>query len=148
MPDPKTFTTTLLLHGKNATGIEIPDAIVDGFDAGRKPPVVVSINSHSYRTTVAPRGGVYLVPASAEVRKAAGIQAGDEIEVTIHLDTEPRVVEVPTDFAAALKAAGLRETFDKLAPSHKKEHVRAITEAKAAATRERRIAKAIEKLQA
>jgi hypothetical protein len=141
------FRTTLLAAGKTATGIEVPADIVDGFGSGKRPPVQVTINGHTYRSTIAVMGGVYMVGVSAENRAAAGIQAGQEIDVDLTLDTAPRTVEIPGDFAAALAAApGARHRFDQMPYSHQKEHVRAITEAKKPETRERRITKAIEAL--
>lgn len=141
------FRTTLLAAGKSATGIEVPAEIVGGFGAGRRPPVQVTINGHTYRSTVAVMGGRFMVGVSAENRAAAGIEAGEEIDVDLILDTEPRTVELPEDFAAALDAVpAARARFDRLPYTHRKEHVRAIMEAKKPETRERRIAKAIEAL--
>lgn len=65
------FRTTLQLNGPTATGIQVPDEIVEGLGAGRKPPVRVTIGGHTYRSTVASRGGRYLVGVSAENRQAA-----------------------------------------------------------------------------
>ena len=141
------FRTTLLAAGKTATGIEIPPAIVEDMGAGKRPPVQVTINGHTYRSTVAVMGGAYMVGVAAEHRAAAGIEAGEEIEVDLILDSEPRTVEVPADFAAALDAVpGARARFDRMPHSHQKEHVRAIMEAKKPETRERRISKAVEAL--
>ena len=98
------FRATIELHGRTATGIEVPSEVVDGLDAGRRPPVRVTIGSHSYRTTVASRGGRFLVPLSAEQRAGAGVAAGDEVDVDVELDTAPREVDVPADLAAALDA--------------------------------------------
>jgi hypothetical protein len=138
------FRATLALAGKTATGIEVPPELVEALGAGKRPPVVVTLGAHSYRSTIASRGGRFLLPVSAENRAAAGVAAGDEIDVDVVLDSVPREVELPADLAAALDAApGARERFDALAYSHRKEHVRAIEEAKAEATRERRIAKAV-----
>ena len=138
------FKTTLLqAEGMNATGIEIPAKIVDGFEQGKKPKVAVTINGYTYRNTVAVMGGKYMVGVAKEHRDKAGVKGGDKIEVKLELDTAPREVEVPKDFAAALKKAGARTAFDKLAFSHRKEHVRSIEEAKAAETRARRIEKSV-----
>ncbi|MFL5843208.1 MAG: YdeI/OmpD-associated family protein [Solirubrobacteraceae bacterium] len=142
------FRTTLLLHGKSATGIEVPPEVVESFGAGKKPPVRVTINGHSYQSTVAPRGDVFLVGVSAANREAAGVAAGDEIDVDIEHDASPRTVEVPQDLREALDAAGVGERFDALAYSHRKQHVLAVQDAKTEATRQRRIAKAVEMLQA
>ena len=92
-------------------------------------------------------GGRYLIPVAAERRDAAGVKAGDRLTVDISLDSVPREVEVPKYIADAFKKAGVLPAFDKLSYSHRKEHVRAIEDAKTEATRERRIATAIEKLQ-
>lgn len=138
------FKTTLVKDDKTTgMGIDIPADIVTGLNAGKRPPVVITLNGYSYRTTVFVMGGRFMVPLAAEHRTAAGVSAGETLEVTIVHDTAPRTVTVPDDFAAALDAAGVREKFDKLSFTHRKEHVRAIEEAKAAETRARRIAKSV-----
>jgi len=140
------FETTMFLSGNN-TGIEVPSGLIDDLGAGRKPPVIVTVNGYEYRSTVAVMGGRYLIPFSSDKRAATGIRGGDPIVVDLELDTAPRTVEVPEDLAAALDAApGAREAWERLAPSHKKAHVTAIDSAKAMETRQRRIAKAIEML--
>ena len=141
------FRATLNLHGATATGIEVPADVVERLGAGKRPPVRVTIGAHTYRSTIAPRGGRFLVGVSAENRAAAGVKAGDELQVSLALDTAPREVEVPPDLAAALAAdADAAAAFARLSYSHRKEHVRAIESAKAPATRERRVAAAIAQL--
>ena len=77
---------------------------------------------------------------SADKREASGIKGGDQVEVTVELDEEPRTVEVPEDLRAALSAkVGAMEAFEALAYSRRKEFVRQVNEAKAQETRERRI---------
>jgi len=142
-----TFRTTLLSSGNNV-GIEVPEDIVLGFGAGKRVPVVVTIDGdYSYRNTVAVMGGRYLISFSSETRAATGKGGGDEVEITLEHDTAPRTVEVP----AALQEAFDQEpaaaaAWEKLAPSHRKEHARAINEAKSDETRDRRVAAAIAKL--
>jgi hypothetical protein len=134
------FTAALELHGKSATGLAVPPEVVESLGS-RRPAVVVTLGSHTYRSTIASMGGRYLLPVSAENRAAAGLTAGDEVEVDVALDTAPREVELPADLAAALDAGtGLRTRFDALAPSRRKEHVRSVESAKADATRARRVA--------
>lgn len=141
------FRTTVELGGKTATGIEVPPEVVAALGAGKRPPVVVTIGDHSYRSTVAVMGGRYLLPLSAENRAGAGVAAGDEVDVTVELDTQPREVTVPPDLAAALAADDTaKERWDRLSYSHQRQHVMAIEEAKADATRQRRIVKALEML--
>jgi hypothetical protein len=142
------FTTTVELAGKTATGFEVPAEVLSSLGSGKRPAVSVTIGGYTYRTTIGTMGGRPMIPLSAENRTGAGVAAGDAIDVDIELDTAPRTVEVPADLASALADAGVRERFDALAFSHRKEHVRAVESAKAAATRERRIAKCVEMLQA
>ena len=141
------FRTTLYQpEGRSVTGIEVPPEVIEALGGGKKPAVALSVNGYAYRSTVAVMGGRYMIAFSSEHRAASGLKGGDAIAVEIALDTAPREVELPEDFDAALEAAGLRSAFDRLAPSHRKEHVRAINEAKTAETRTRRIDKAIEKI--
>lgn len=111
--------------------------------------MTVTLNGYTYRSTVAAMGGRYLLPLSAEHRNAAGVQAGDEVDVDVELDTQPRVVEVPADLRAALDGdPQAKAAWERLSYSHQRQHVLAIDQAKATATRERRIAKALEMLRA
>ncbi|MGY1821131.1 YdeI/OmpD-associated family protein [Geodermatophilus sp. SYSU D00079] len=138
------FTTTIELGGKTATGFEVPPDVVEALGSGRRPAVTVTLAGHSYRSTVATMGGRFLVPLAAENREAAGVAAGDTVEVDLELDTAPRVVEVPADLAAALDAEpAARRRFDALSYSHQRRHVLAVEGAKAAATRERRVTAAV-----
>jgi len=141
------FETDLLLVDGRNTGIEVPPEVVASFGAGKRPPVVVNVNGFEYRSTIASMGGTFLIPFSSDKRAATGLAGGDHLVVDLELDTAPRIVEPPADFAEALDAApGAREAWDRLSPSHKKAHVTAIEGAKAAETRQRRIAKAVEAL--
>ena len=125
----------------------MPEEVVAGLGSHKRPPVRVTIGSYTYRSTVARMGGRFLLPVSAEVRKGAGVAAGDEVDVDVVLDDAPREVTVPDDLAAALDAVdGARPRFDAQNYTQRKEDVRGVEEAKAAATRERRIAKVVDRL--
>ena len=138
------FRTTILQSGPTATGIRVPDEVVESLGAGRRPPVRVTINGVTYRNTIAVMGGVYMVGVSAENRAATGVKGGDEVDIDIELDTAPRVVELPPDFAAALEAEPrAAATFERLSPSMKGYHVTQVTGAKTDETRQRRIAKSV-----
>lgn len=133
------YRTTIALLGIN-TGIPVPDDVVEALGQGRKPPVVVTVGGHTYRTTVASRGGQYLLSLSAANRAAAGVAGGDQVDVDIELDTAPREVEVPADLAAALASdPAARAAWDRLTYSHRQRHVLAVEGAKAAETRARRV---------
>ena len=143
------FRTTLSLHGKSATGIEVPAEVVAALGSGKKPAVTVTVNGYSYRSTVAVMGGKNLIPVSAEHRKAAGLTAGDAIEVDLVLDTEPRTVDVPAELAEALKGAPeAKAAFEKASHSRQRQWAESVTSAKTDETRERRLAKVLDELNA
>lgn len=145
-----TFTTAVeQAEDSNATGLRVPAEVVAALGAGKRPKVTVSLNGYTYRSTVAAYGELFMLPLAAEHRTAAGVKAGDQVEVTIELDLAPRTVEVPADLAAALAGQpGATATFDALSYTLRKEYVRQVEEAKAPATRERRIAGILVKLKA
>lgn len=139
-----TFRSVIELGGKTATGFEVPADVVEAFGRGKRVPVRVTVGAHTYRSTIAVMDGRYLLPLSAENREAAGVAAGDEVDVTLELDDAPRDVEVPDDLAAALDAEpSARATFDALSNSNKRFHVLQVTGAKTDDTRRRRIAKSV-----
>jgi hypothetical protein len=142
------FRATIQLGGKTATGIGVPAEVVASLGPNKRPPVRVTIKGHTYRSTVAPMGGgVFMLGVSAENREAAGVQAGDEVDVDIELDTEPREVTVPPDFADALdRDADAKRFFDGLSYSNRLRHVLSIEQARTAETRQRRIAKVVSTL--
>jgi hypothetical protein len=138
------FRTTLLLNGKTATGFVVPPEVVESLGAGKRPPVTVTINGYTYRNTVAPMGGVFMLGVSAEHRAGAGVAAGDELDVEVELDTAERTVEVPPDLAAALAAdEAARAAFEGLSYSRQRWYVLSVTDAKTEATRVRRVEKAV-----
>ncbi|MGZ8438428.1 MAG: YdeI/OmpD-associated family protein [Candidatus Limnocylindrales bacterium] len=141
------FRTTIEQGDKTATGIRVPPAIVDALGAGKRPKVRVTIREYTYRSSVAVMGGAYMIGVSAESRAGAGVAGGDEVDVDIELDTAPREVTVPADFAAALDGEpNARRTFEGLSYSNKSWHVLQVEGAKTDETRQRRIAKSVDSL--
>ncbi|MFY9613882.1 MAG: YdeI/OmpD-associated family protein [Candidatus Dormiibacterota bacterium] len=141
------FRTTLIGAGKTALGINVPAEVVESLGRGKRPPVKVTINGYTYRNTVAVMGGEYMVGVSAEHRQGAGVGPGDEVDIDMELDTAPREVEVPPEFAKALKSEpAAKKKFESLSYSGKLTHVAPIANAKTAETRDRNIAKAISAL--
>ena len=140
-----TFTTKVLGIGNN-TGIEVPAENIAELGAGKKPAVKVNLSGYAYSSTVGVMSGKHLIPLSAAHRKASGLSAGDEIAVTLELETEARTVDVPADLASALERSKVKAAFDNLAPSKRKEFVRQLEDAKTPETRERRLAKILEGL--
>ncbi|WP_291053812.1 YdeI/OmpD-associated family protein [Herbiconiux sp.] len=141
------FEATILSSGKTATGIPVPESVVEALDAGKRIPVVVTINGYSYRSSIVFYTGQYLIALSAENRAGAGVTAGETVEVDVQLDEQPREVEVPADLAEALGAeADAAAAFAALSYSNKRRIVLSIEGAKTDATRQRRIEKALGEL--
>ena len=142
------FTTTILGSG-NKAGIEVPEEVISALGAGGRPPVVVTINGKSYRSSVAVMGGQNLIGVSTANREFTGVAAGDTIEVDVELDTQPRIIEVPDDLAEALAAEPEAQAFyATLYYSTQRRYVEPIGEAKTDETRARRIAKVVADLKA
>lgn len=137
------FRAEILLAGKNNTGIVVPPEVVEALGAGGRPAVVVTVNGHTYRSTVATMGGRHLIPVSAERRAATGIRSGvpgQQADVDVELDTKPREVEVPDDVRSALESDdAARAAFERLSFSAQSRHLLSITGAKTEATRQSRI---------
>ena len=128
--------------------VELPFDAKKEFGRAR-PPVRVSINGYTFRSTIAVYGGRYYVPVRRDRREAAGVEAGDIVRVTIAPDTGARTVEPPAELAAALAKNGpARAQWERLSYTHKKEHAEAIHQAKKPETRARRLQETLEKLTA
>jgi Bacteriocin-protection, YdeI or OmpD-Associated/Domain of unknown function (DUF1905) len=135
------------LTGKTAAGFKVPANIVESLGSGKRPPVRVTINGHTYRTSVGIVGGRFMVGVSAENRKSAGVVGGGETDIDIELDSQPREVVLPPDFKKALdQEPAARQFFDGLSYSQRRWFVMGIEEAKTAETRLRRIDKAVDRL--
>ena len=142
------FRAPLELGGKTATGITVPEKVVTSLGTSKRPAVRVTINGYTYRSTIAPRGGRFMLPVSAEHREGAGIAAGDTVGVELELDTEPRELAVPPDLAKALaRDPAAKKAFDGLSYSKKQRFTIPIEQAKTPDTRQRRVDKAITELQ-
>ena len=134
------FRAVIEQSGVTATGIPVPDEVVAGLGPGKRHAITVTINGHSYRSSVAPYRGAYMIALSAENRTKAGVAGGDEVDVTVELDDQPRTVEEPAALSAALAAdPAARTAFDQLSFSNQRRHVLAIDSAKTDATRQRRL---------
>ena len=143
------FRAVVQLFGKTATGVEVPREVVAALGAGKRPPVRVTIGSYTYRNTIAPMGGAYLIGISAENRTRAGVTAGDEVDIDVELDTQPREVDVPDDLRAAFDQDPVaRAAFEKLSYSRQRGLVDPITQARTDATRQRRLDAALAALAA
>jgi uncharacterized protein YdeI (YjbR/CyaY-like superfamily) len=128
----------------NATGVEVPDHVMQALGPQGRPPISITINGHTWRSRVAAMRGQRLIGISAAHRTAAGIREGDVIEIDVELDEAPRTVVEPADLAEVLNGCPeARASFDRLPFGLRQKHVAAIEDAKSTAVRERRISKLV-----
>ena len=119
---------------------EVPEEVDQALGGGKRQAVTITISGHAWNSRIAIMRSRYLIGLSSANRRAAGVATGNEVEVEVELDVEPRVVVEPTDFADALDAdPAARGAYDRLSYCRKREHVRAIETAKRRETRSRRI---------
>jgi hypothetical protein len=141
------FRTKILSAGKTAAGIEVPPRVVESLSSSKVPLVRVTIQGYTYRSAVAVMGGKFMIGVSNENRKAAGVAAGDTVDVDLELDTEPRELAVPDDFTKALsRDAKARKAFEGLSNSKKQRLVLPVANGKTPETRQRNIEKAMSAL--
>jgi Bacteriocin-protection, YdeI or OmpD-Associated/Domain of unknown function (DUF1905) len=141
------FTAELRDARGGGAVFDVPHEVAEALAGAKRPPVVVTIGGHTFRTRIAVYGGQPLVGVSKANRAAAGIAVGDRFPVELALDTEPRIVAVPDDLAAALAAdPPAAATFDQLSHTHRREYVAWIEEAKRPETRARRVAGTLDRL--
>jgi hypothetical protein len=132
-----------LAPGKDALGFVVPPEAIETLGHGARPPVRVRIGDYEFRYTVGVMNGDAMIGLSKAVRKETGVAPGDEVDVELVVDTSPRTVDVPDDFAEAMAGTGTRAFFDGLSNSLQRYHVDSIEGAKADDTRRRRIDKAV-----
>jgi hypothetical protein len=131
----------------NTAGFVIPDEVVEELGGGRKPKVVVTVGEHTWRSSVVNMGGEFMLGMSLANREAAGVAAGQVLDLDVVLDTAPRTVDVPDDLAAALdREPSAREAWAGWSFTRQKEAARLLTEAKKPETRERRLEKVLSEL--
>jgi hypothetical protein len=125
-------------------GLEVPEEIVTALGAGKRPNITITINGHSWNSRMAIMRGRYLIGLSTANRQAAGVATGDDIEVTVELDSALRVVVEPAELSRALRLNPLaRRAYDRLTYSRRREMVRGIESAKRLETRSLRVEKAV-----
>lgn len=136
------FRTVLHQQGNNV-GIVVPHEVVAELGVGKRPLVKVTIDgTYSFVYTIAVMGGKNMIGFSAAHRAASGFRGGDEVDVVLQLETAPREIDMPPELTAALAADPVAAAaFEKLSFTFRKEHARAISEAKAEETRQRRLEK-------
>lgn len=140
----ETFRATIVQTGKTACGIQVPEAVVEALGGSKRPAVVITLDHYTYRSTVAPMGSEWWVGVNADHRAASDLKAGDEVQVTLELDTAPRELEVPPELEAALDAdSRARAFFDGLSYSNRRVFTLSVEGTNNPETKARRVEKAI-----
>jgi hypothetical protein len=141
------FKAKLEPRGPAAAVVLTDEQVAEVGQGAKRFPVKATVNGHSWRGSVARMRGEFLLGLNKEIRGAAGVEAGDEVEVVLELDVEERQVEMPPALTIALAGnAAAKAGYESLSYTHRKEYARWIAEAKKEETRERRVAQALEKL--
>jgi len=134
-------------HGGNTAGFEIPDEVIEELGGGRRPKVVVTVGRHTWRSSIANMAGTFMLGVSMANRAAAGVSAGETLDVDIELDTAARTVDVPDDLAAELETdRSAHAVWEGWSFTRRKEAARLLTEAKRPETRARRLEKVLAEL--
>ncbi|MCE4026375.1 YdeI/OmpD-associated family protein [Microbacterium sp. Au-Mic1] len=129
-----------------AGAIVLTDAQVAEISSAKAFPVAVTIGQNTARLRLARMGGKNLIGFSKANRAAMGIELGEEFDAVIAPDAAERTVDVPDALASALADAGLTAAYDALSFTRRKEIAVSVADAKQEATRDRRIAKALDEL--
>jgi len=128
-------------------GIVVPEEAMSALGPGKRYPVVVTVDAHTYRNTVGWYKGAFRIAFSAENQKSAGVAKGDTVDITLELDDAPRTLELPADLSAALASACALERFTALSLSKQRALVDPWVAAKTDATRDKNFAKMLDAAQ-
>jgi hypothetical protein len=133
--------------GGNTAGFRIPDEVVYELGGGRRPKVVVTLGPHTWRSSIASMSGEFWLGVSSANREAAGVTAGQTLDLVVELDSDARTVDVPEDLATELgRDPGAREAWARWSFTRRNEAARLLSEAKKPETRARRLAKVLAEL--
>ncbi len=140
------FTAAIRREGVNYL-VATPESVTDWFGTSGYVPVAGLVNGIGIRATLVPKpAGRHSVFLNAEMRREAEIGEGDDVSVTLWLDTSDRSPQMPADVEDAFAVTGVLDIFEGQSESHQREMLVWIEDAKRAATRQSRISKAIEHL--
>lgn len=142
------LTVDVIATGRTTATIILTQEQVDAIrgEPGRaRVPLAITYRKQTFRTSVSVYRGEWMTVVNQEMRDG-GLEPGSFYTVDMAVDAAPRTVEVPDDLRAAISAAGLDASWDALAYTHRKEHVRSVEDAKKPETRARRVEAVVAKL--
>jgi hypothetical protein len=147
MSEKHTFKAVIKNAGGGGAFVEVPFDVEAAFGS-KRPKVRAMIEGLPYRGTLVRMGAdCHIFPVLKDIREQVGKGFGDEVEITLEADAEPRTVELPPELAEFFEQEpAVRDFFEKLAYTHQKEYVNWIKDAKQETTRQKRVAKTIELL--
>jgi hypothetical protein len=135
------------IEGKEAgvvAAITPPVDVIEYFGTRGRVPIRGTINGFAFRSSLMPMGGCHMMPVNKALRKGAGAEPGDLVEVVMERDEAERTVKAPPELVKELaKSKSARERWEGLAFTHKKEMANSISGAKQEETRKRRLAKVL-----
>lgn len=127
--------------------VDVPADVLARISPKRRVPVQVTVNGHTFRTTIAPMQGCLILGFNKANAAAAAVGAGDRIEIELAEDTAPREVDVPPELAAALAGTpAAQAAYNALSYTHRREWAEYVGQAKRPETRARRAARAVSDL--
>jgi len=143
-----TATLTPVPGGGNYVVVPPEAAAAAGLKYGAR--VRGTLDGVAYRSSLMMYSGVFHLGVHKATIAAAKVATGTDVAVTLELDDQPLPTDtVPKDLAKAINAsAKAKAAWAAQSPSHKREHVKHVIEAKQAETRARRIAKTVATLAA
>ena len=136
---PEVFRATLQ---DNPPGllVEVPADVVERLHAGKRPAVRITVGGVELRTHIAVYGGKSYLGLRREIREAANLAPGEEVDITLELDTDPRTIVAPPDLRERLDAdPAAQAAFDELSYTNRKEYVGWLESARRAETRQQRL---------
>lgn len=147
MADEHRFRTTIEAATGGGAAAQVPPEVRDALGGNRQIRVTGTLNGTPFRSSTMPYRGAFYVGIHRAVREEAAVDIGDEVELTLVRDDAPRTLELAPELEAALGAEpALRQRFDGLSFSRRRELADPIAEAKKPETREARLEKALTRL--
>jgi hypothetical protein len=147
MAEEHRFRTTIEAATGGGAAAQVPPEVRDALGGNRQMRVTGTLNGTPFRSSTMPYRGAFYVGIHRAVREEAGAEIGDEVELTLVRDDVPRTLELAPELEAAFrKDPTLRERFDALSFSRRRELAEPIAVAKKPETRQARLEKALERL--
>lgn len=128
--------------------VVVPPLVVEALGGKSVKRVAGTINNYPVRRGLLPLpgGGRYLI-INKDMCRAAGVQLGQHVTVSLMLDPDPEAVDLPEELVEALAAWPEAETgFNSYSANHRRAIAQHVATAKQAETRARRAVELAERL--